>query len=91
MTATEAKEIKRIIKNLVGNYKMVYSSKNEELRVRVVLYEKSGNVSKDKAEELKNNNIIKILNTLTRWGFRPPYRQEYKQDAYYASYFVVFS
>lgn len=89
MTKEQAREVKKIIK-LVGDFKMIYLSKTEELRVRVATYVTSEGKAVE-AEEKKNANIIAILNALSKSGYRPKYRQDFKQYEHIINdYFIVF-
>ena len=89
MTKEQAREAKKIIK-LVGDFKMVFISKTEELRVRVATYVTNEGDAVE-AEKKKNANIIAILNALSKRGYRPRYRQDFKQYEHIINdYFIVF-
>lgn len=91
MTKDQAKEIKKVIR-LVGNFKMIYISKTEELRVRVATYmTKDSPGAKAEAEEKINKNLALIFAVLSKSGYIPKYRIDYKQYEHIINdYFIVF-
>lgn len=72
MTKELAKEVKKIIKDEVGDYTVYFDSKKGELRYTVAQWQDG---SSCKPDELEQRNILEILNALTAHGLRPSYRK----------------
>jgi len=72
MTKEIAKEVKKIIKEEVGDYTVYFDSKKGELRYTVAQYNDGSTCNPD---ELEQRNILEILNALTAHGMMPRFRK----------------
>lgn len=72
MTKEQAKTIKKIVKEEAGNYTVYFDSKNGELRYTVAQWYGE---SKSDHDTIERNNILEILDALTKHGLRPKYHK----------------
>ena len=72
MTKEQAKEIKKVVKEDVGNFTVYFDSKKGELRFTVAQVQDG---SKTDINELERINMLDILNALAARGMRPKYHK----------------